>query len=130
MFMQFNAWEYLYYQHNDRSIPKELWVGADAFHKGLVETQPGSCASGRTSRPRSTSRFAPMSRRNSHGGRSPANREHPRPPAELSRSFAADVVPVAIEAVVIWADDVNGCLAHRADVRAIEVTHDRQARAI
>jgi hypothetical protein len=41
MFVQFNAWEYLYYQHHDGSIPKELWVGADAFHKSLVETKPG-----------------------------------------------------------------------------------------
>jgi hypothetical protein len=24
MFMQFNAWEYLYYQNRDESIPKEL----------------------------------------------------------------------------------------------------------
>ena len=41
MFVQFNAWEYLYYQHGDGSIPKELWVGADAFHKSLVATKPG-----------------------------------------------------------------------------------------
>lgn len=38
---QFNAWEYLYYQNRDGSIPKELWVGADAFFKSLVETKPG-----------------------------------------------------------------------------------------
>ena len=36
-----NSWENLYYQHRDGSIPKELWVGADAFHKGLIETKPG-----------------------------------------------------------------------------------------
>jgi hypothetical protein len=41
VFIGFNAWEYLYYQHKDRSIPKELWVGADAYFKGLVETKPG-----------------------------------------------------------------------------------------
>jgi hypothetical protein len=41
MFMQFNVWEYLYYQHDDGSIPKELWVGADAYHKGLIQTKPG-----------------------------------------------------------------------------------------
>lgn len=41
MFMQFNAWEYLYYQHQDESIPKELFVGADAFFKQLVETKAG-----------------------------------------------------------------------------------------
>ena len=41
MFMQFNAWEYLYYQHRDDSIPKELWVGADASFKQLIETKAG-----------------------------------------------------------------------------------------
>jgi len=40
-FIGFNAWEYLYYQNGDRSIPKELWVGADAYFKGLVGTKPG-----------------------------------------------------------------------------------------
>ena len=37
----FNAWEYLYYQNGDRSIPKELWVGGDAYFKSLVEANPG-----------------------------------------------------------------------------------------
>ena len=41
MFMQFNAWEYFYYQHRDGSIPQELWVGADAYFKGLIATKPG-----------------------------------------------------------------------------------------
>ena len=41
VFMQFNGWEYFYYQHRDGSIPKELWVGADAYFKSLVETKPG-----------------------------------------------------------------------------------------
>lgn len=41
MFMQFNAWEYFYYQQRDGSIPKELWVGADAYFKSLIETKPG-----------------------------------------------------------------------------------------
>jgi hypothetical protein len=40
-FIGFNAWEYLYYQNRDGSIPKELWVGADAYFKGLVATKPG-----------------------------------------------------------------------------------------
>lgn len=40
-FIGFNAWEYLYYQHRDRAIPKELWVGADAYFKELVEAKPG-----------------------------------------------------------------------------------------
>lgn len=40
-FISFNAWEYLYYQHRDRAIPKELWVGADNYFKGLVAEKPG-----------------------------------------------------------------------------------------
>jgi hypothetical protein len=40
-FMQFNAWEYMYYQNRDESIPRELWNGADAYFKMLVETKPG-----------------------------------------------------------------------------------------
>lgn len=41
VFIGFNAWEYLYYQNGDRSIPSELWVGADAYFKGLVAIHPG-----------------------------------------------------------------------------------------
>jgi hypothetical protein len=41
MFIGFNAWEYLYYQNKDHSIPGELWVGADAYFKDLVEAKPG-----------------------------------------------------------------------------------------
>lgn len=40
-FMQFNSWEYLYYQKIDGSIPVQLWVGADAYYKELVGTKPG-----------------------------------------------------------------------------------------
>jgi len=40
-FMQFNAWEYMYYQHRTDSIPRQLWAGADAYFKQLVATQPG-----------------------------------------------------------------------------------------
>ena len=40
-FMQFNAWEYFYYQHGDEAIPKELWVGADAYFKSLMPIKPG-----------------------------------------------------------------------------------------
>jgi hypothetical protein len=40
-FLQVNAWEYFYYQHRDGSIPKELWVGADAYFRGLVRSKPG-----------------------------------------------------------------------------------------
>lgn len=39
--MQFNAWEYFYYQHGDDAIPKELWVGADAYFKLLIADKPG-----------------------------------------------------------------------------------------
>jgi hypothetical protein len=41
LLMQFNAWEYLYYQNRDGSIPKELWVGADASFKRLIATKNG-----------------------------------------------------------------------------------------
>lgn len=41
LFMQFNSWEYLYYQNIDDSIPKQLWVGADAYFKELIKTKPG-----------------------------------------------------------------------------------------
>ena len=41
MFMQFNAWEYLYYQHRDGSIPTEYWVGAEDYYGSLVATKPG-----------------------------------------------------------------------------------------
>jgi hypothetical protein len=40
-FMQFNAWEYMYYQNGDGSIPRQLWNGADAYFKDLVQTKPG-----------------------------------------------------------------------------------------
>jgi len=41
LFMQFNSWEYLYYQNIDGSIPRQLWVGADAYFKDLIATKPG-----------------------------------------------------------------------------------------
>lgn len=41
MFMQFNQWEYLYYQDRDGSIPTEYWVGAKAYYESLVATKPG-----------------------------------------------------------------------------------------
>jgi hypothetical protein len=41
MFLQFNAWEFFYYQHRDRQIPKTLWVGADGYYRNLIETCPG-----------------------------------------------------------------------------------------
>ena len=41
MYMQFNAWEYVYYQDKDGSIPKQLLIGTDAYHKALIATKPG-----------------------------------------------------------------------------------------
>ena len=41
MFMQFNSWEYIFYQHRDGSIPKELWIGCDLTFKALIDTKPG-----------------------------------------------------------------------------------------
>jgi hypothetical protein len=38
-FMQFNSWEYIYYQNRDGSIPKQLWVGADSYVKTFVQTK-------------------------------------------------------------------------------------------
>ena len=39
--LQFNGWEYLYYQSEDGSIPLELWNGADASFRHRVATRPG-----------------------------------------------------------------------------------------
>lgn len=41
IFLQINAWEYLYYQHRDGSIPTEYWVGAEDYYRNLVATKPG-----------------------------------------------------------------------------------------
>ena len=41
MYMQFNAWEYVYYQDKDGSIPKQLMVGTDAYHKSIIASKPG-----------------------------------------------------------------------------------------
>jgi hypothetical protein len=40
-FMQFNSWEYFYYQHADGSIPSQLWRGADAYFRQEVQTNLG-----------------------------------------------------------------------------------------
>lgn len=32
-FIQYNGWEYMYYQNIDGSIPSQLWVGADALYR-------------------------------------------------------------------------------------------------
>ena len=39
-FMELNAWEYMYYQNLDGSIPHEFWVGSDAYFKSLTATKP------------------------------------------------------------------------------------------
>jgi hypothetical protein len=41
MFLQFNAWEFFYYQHRDGQIPKELWEGAYGYYRDLIDTRPG-----------------------------------------------------------------------------------------
>ena len=41
MFLQFNQWEYLYYQHRDGSIPTEYWVGAEDYYRNLVAANRG-----------------------------------------------------------------------------------------
>jgi hypothetical protein len=40
-FMQFNSWEYYYYQYADGSIPPQLWRGADTYFKQEVLTNSG-----------------------------------------------------------------------------------------
>jgi len=39
--MEFNSWEYFYYQNIDGSIPPQLWLGADGYFKTLINTRPG-----------------------------------------------------------------------------------------
>ena len=41
MFMQLNAWEYLYYQHREDAILTEYCFGAEAYYGNLVATNPG-----------------------------------------------------------------------------------------
>lgn len=40
-FLELNAWEYMFYQNLDGSIPHEFWVGSDAYFKSLMATKPG-----------------------------------------------------------------------------------------
>ncbi|MBA3687590.1 MAG: hypothetical protein H0W81_01945 [Chloroflexi bacterium] len=40
-FIGFNGWEYMYYQHRDRAIPPELWVGADSYFRDPVLAPAG-----------------------------------------------------------------------------------------
>jgi hypothetical protein len=39
--LKINSWEYFYYQHDDGSIPPQLWRGADAYYKNLLATNRG-----------------------------------------------------------------------------------------
>lgn len=41
LFMRFNAWEYFFYQGRNRSIPKNLWMGADAYFSHMLTSNPG-----------------------------------------------------------------------------------------
>ena len=41
MFLQVNQWEYMYYQHEDGSIPTGYWVGAQDYYRNLVAGKPG-----------------------------------------------------------------------------------------
>ncbi len=36
-FIQYNGWEYVYYQNIDGSIPSQLWVGADAMYREQIK---------------------------------------------------------------------------------------------
>ena len=39
--MEINGWEYLYYQHLDKSIPPQLWLGADAYYRNEIQNKVG-----------------------------------------------------------------------------------------
>jgi hypothetical protein len=45
-FMQFNSREYMYSQNRDRSIPQQLWVGADAISRRSCKRSQATCAFG------------------------------------------------------------------------------------
>lgn len=60
LFMQFNSWEYFYYQNKDGSIPSQLWVGADSYFKGLSKRNRASNGFGPSIKAHSTTHFVPM----------------------------------------------------------------------
>lgn len=39
--MHFNGWEYVYYQHQDGSVPVELWVGFEDYFADQIATKAG-----------------------------------------------------------------------------------------
>jgi hypothetical protein len=41
MFLQINQWEYMYYQHQDASIPAEYWAGAEDYYRNMVTGKAG-----------------------------------------------------------------------------------------
>jgi hypothetical protein len=36
-----NAWEYYYYENAKKTLPVELWTGANAYYEMLIKTKPG-----------------------------------------------------------------------------------------
>ena len=40
-FMQFNGWEYTYYQNLDKTTPPEIWVGAEQYLAGEAQSKAG-----------------------------------------------------------------------------------------
>lgn len=40
-FIQYNGWEYLYYQNIDESIPPEIWMGADSYYREEISQKEG-----------------------------------------------------------------------------------------
>ena len=56
MFLQFNQWAYLFYQHDDGSIPAEYWVGAEDYCKAWWRQNRATPASGLRTDRRPTNR--------------------------------------------------------------------------
>lgn len=40
-FIQYNGWEYLYYQNIDQSIPPEIWIGSDSYYREEIVRKEG-----------------------------------------------------------------------------------------
>jgi hypothetical protein len=39
--IQFDSWEYMFYENQDGSLPRQIWTGADAYFKSVVLKRPG-----------------------------------------------------------------------------------------
>lgn len=63
-FIQFNSWEYLYYQHADESIPPQLWKCAYAYLGNWYVRTPVLSVFGHSGRLRSMIRFSRTLRQN------------------------------------------------------------------